>query len=295
MNAYKDVLHTYKNGNYLVKIFKDGSKVRFTLDDYYNPSFPESIDIKITNYCDNNCPMCHEKSSVNGNHGNLDALFLKTLTKGTELAIGGGNPFAHPELEKFLLNMKKQGVICNITINQNHFIKYKDNIIKLIENKLIYGLGISIIDETNLKEIIDFSLNYTNSVIHLIVGLIKEKLLEKLYDKNLKVLFLGYKQFGRGISYYSNQIKNNISYLNDNIINISKHFKVVSFDNLAIEQLKMNEKISDEDYQKYYMGDDGSFTMYIDLVEKTYAVSSISKDRFKIKDNIEEMFKDIAK
>ena len=94
-------------GNYLVKIFKDGSKVRFTLDDYYNPSFPESIDIKITNYCDNNCPMCHEKSSVNGNHGNLDALFLKTLTKGTELAIGGGNPFAHPDLENFLLNIFK--------------------------------------------------------------------------------------------------------------------------------------------------------------------------------------------
>ena len=42
----------YKNGNYYVRLFDDGTKERFTLEDEFIPSFPESIDLKITDYCD---------------------------------------------------------------------------------------------------------------------------------------------------------------------------------------------------------------------------------------------------
>lgn len=38
------------------------------------------------------------------------------------------------------------------------------------------------------------------------------------------------------------------------------------------------------------MGDDGQFTMYIDLVDKEFAKSSTSSEGFKIKDNIVDMF-----
>ena len=38
------------------------------------------------------------------------------------------------------------------------------------------------------------------------------------------------------------------------------------------------------------MGDDGQFTMYIDMVNKEFASSSTSVLRFDLTDNIREMF-----
>lgn len=290
MKVSSNVLNTYKNGNYVVRIYNDGSKVRLTLDDDFNASFPESIDIKITNYCDNNCPMCHENSSINGKHAVLDYPFLNTLSSGTELAIGGGNPFSHPNLKDFLISMKEKGIICNITVNQNHFVKYLKVIKKLIDEKLIYGLGVSIIDESNIEEIINFAKENENVVIHLIAGLIKTSLLNKLYDKHLKVLILGYKEIGRGINYFNKSIKDNICYIKDNILEISSHFYVISFDNLAIDQLDIKNKMDKEEFEKYYMGDDGNFTMYIDLVKKEFAISSTSLKRHPLLENIKDMF-----
>ena len=290
MKVSSNVLNTYKNGNYIVRIYNDGSKVRLTLDDDFNASFPESIDIKITNYCNNNCPMCHENSSINGKHAVLDYPFLNTLSSGTELAIGGGNPFSHPNLKDFLISMKEKGIICNVTINQNHFVKYLKVIKKLIDEKLIYGLGVSIIDESNIEEIINFAKENENVVIHLIAGLIKTSLLNKLYDKHLKVLILGYKEIGRGVNYFNKSIKDNICYLKDNILEISSHFYVISFDNLAIEQFDIKNKMDDEEFEKHYMGDDGNFTMYIDLVKQEFAISSTSLSRHPLLDNIKDMF-----
>ena len=107
MKAYnKKLLANYKNGNYIVKIYSDGTKIRYTSKDEFEALFPESIDIKITNYCDSNCSMCHERSDTLGKHARIDHKFLTTLKRGTELAIGGGNPLSHPQLFEFLSLMK---------------------------------------------------------------------------------------------------------------------------------------------------------------------------------------------
>lgn len=45
------LLHLYQNGNYDVKIYSDGTKVRTTEDDEFIAQFPENIDCKITNKC----------------------------------------------------------------------------------------------------------------------------------------------------------------------------------------------------------------------------------------------------
>lgn len=290
MNICNKLLAKYKNGNYVIRLYNDGTKIRFTLDDDFNALFPESIDIKITNYCDMNCPMCHEESNIDGLHGNLDLPFLDTLVAGTELAIGGGNPLSHPELLSFLNRMKEKGIVCNLTVNQNHFIKNIDYLNKLINERLIYGLGISLINDNYLDEILSFCNNNSNTVIHVIAGIVDINLLKCLYDKKLKLLILGYKEYGRGIKYYNDNIKSNIEYLSNNIIEIGKHFSVLSFDNLAIEQLGMKDKIDEDDYNKYYMGDDGSFTMYIDLVKEEFSVSSTTSKTIKILDNIKDMF-----
>ena len=293
MNTYNKLLAKYQNGNYVVKIYEDGTKIRFTLDDDFKSRFPESIDIKITNFCDNNCLMCHENSSTNGKHADINHPFLDTLVKGTELAIGGGNPLSHPQLIEFLTKMKKQGVICNMTVNQNHLIKSYNLVQKLIDDKLIYGVGISLLNDSNLDDILSFVSKNSNCVIHTIAGITKKELLERLYDKNLKILILGYKEFGRGKTYYNSTIKNNINYYKDNILEIGKHFLVVSFDNLAIMQLELKNKLDPQTFDQYYMGDDGMFTMYIDLVNEEFAKSSTSTVRYKLLDNIIDIFSKI--
>ena len=155
MENYK-LLNEYINGNYKVRLFSDGTKIRFSNDDEFHPEFPESIDLKITNKCDLGCLMCHEKSTPTGKNADLNHPLFESLTSGTELAIGGGNPLEHPELISFLRRMKEKGVICNITINQIHLMKNLDLIQNLIEERLIYGLGVSIINDLSLNDVITF-------------------------------------------------------------------------------------------------------------------------------------------
>jgi hypothetical protein len=79
--------------------------------------------------------------------------------------------------------------------------------------------------------------------------------------------------------------------MHDNIGDIINHFDTVSFDNLAIKQLEVRNIMSAEDFNHFYMGDDGQFTMYVDTVKQEYAVSSVSTERYSYTDEtIEEMF-----
>ena len=48
------LLSKYNNGNYTVEIYDNGTKIRETKEEDFIASFPENIDIKITNYCLNN-------------------------------------------------------------------------------------------------------------------------------------------------------------------------------------------------------------------------------------------------
>ena len=169
----------YQNGNYLVKFYSNGTKIKQTKGDRFIAEFPDSIDLKITDYCDMNCPMCHERSSVLGKHAKLNANFLKGLKAGTELAIGGGNPLSHPDLDTFLERMKKQGVICSLTVNGSHLLADKTRIESLIDKKLINGLGISI-QEYN-QEVIDFAKSHQNAVLHLINGIFTD--FDKIVNK----------------------------------------------------------------------------------------------------------------
>lgn len=287
------LLNVYKNGNYKILLFDDGTKIRKTNDSKFMSKFPECIDLKITNKCDIGCKYCHEDSTINGLHGDiLNAEFIDTLQPYTELALGGGNVLCHPNLIEFLKILKTKKIIANITINQTHFIKHIDEIKYIVDNDLISGLGISLTNVTD--EFINLVKQFPNAVIHVINGVVKISELKKLYTQKLKLLILGYKQFRRGEQFYSPQIEINKQELKDNILEVLDNFKVVSFDNLAIKQLDMKDKVGEKRWEEFYMGDDGQFTMYIDLVNKQFSKNSISTTRYDLLNDIEDMF-DVVK
>lgn len=291
------MIRNYKNGNYMVFLdTKTGTKIRINDKDSLIPNRPESIDVKITNECNHGCLFCHEGSIPNGKKATYDSLksFTKTLPPYIEISVGGGNlmlDFKHTQT--FLEMLKEVNAIPSITIKQEDFIEYSDIIQDWYINELIYGVGVSLSD-SNDERLYENLKYFPTAVIHVIAGIFNKQDFNNLKNKDIKLLILGYKTFRRGRKYfrvYQHKINDGIEWLSENIINFMNHFSVVSFDNLAIKQLDIQNKISKEQWNQFYMGDDGDYTFYVDLVENTYAKSSRSIARFSIEDyNIDIMF-----
>jgi hypothetical protein len=288
----------YQNGNYTVTIdTQNGTKIRENDLDFFRADFPESMDIKICNKCDMGCPQCHENSTPDGKCGDImSENFIDKLHPYTELAIGGGNPLEHPDLVLFLEKCKKLNLIPSMTVNQFHFMKNRNFLKDLVEQKLIYGLGISLTHITD--EFIEVVKEFPNAVIHVINGIVHPIQLEALANNGLKILILGYKEFRRGEIMYQHQseaIEALKKMLYDKLPQIIKDnwFDVVSFDNLAIKQLDAQRLMSNEDWEQFYMGDDGSATMYVDMVNREFAKSSTSTERYPLEDDIVTMFEKI--
>ena len=184
-----------------------------------------------------------------------------------------------------------------MTVNQKHFEQKQDLIRRLVDEKLIYGIGVSLVNPTN--EFISLVKQYSNAVVHVINGVLRPSDVETLADNDLKMLILGYKHLRRGNEWYSEERENIVSkqmWLKENLADIINHFKVVSFDNLAIEQLNVQRLMSKEEWDEFYMGDDGGFTFYIDMVDGTFGKNSLApeNERYPIGDlSIDEMFQKI--
>jgi hypothetical protein len=313
----------YKNGNYSITIKKDGTKIRnFKKNITPCPEFPESMDVKITNKCNGGCGFCHEGSSIHGKHCIFDEEILdifKQLPAGTETALGGGDTLCHPGVEAFVSKLNEFKLIPNITVNSKHICKgdvwgADSKVFSRIYNK-VYGIGVSYNKQTTSIEelitILDFCSNSfireNNLVFHFILGIhtvedlinVHEAVNKTVKDKGrpltLKVLLLGYKQVRNGAEYYSinsPSIENEIYkwYIKLPFL-LQRENLLLSFDNLAITQLNMQRLFTDEGWEKFYMGGDGQFTMYLDLVKREFAVSSTSKVRHKLLPSIKDMFK----
>lgn len=289
-----ELLGSYNNGNTMNHIFSDGTRIRETEDDEFRFDFASNMDVKICNFCDRGCPFCHEGSTQDGKFGDiLNEKFIETLHPYQEIAIGGGDATAHPDLIPFLEKLKAQKVIANITVNQVHFEKKQDLIRKLVDEKLIYGLGVSLVNPT--ESFINLVKRYPNAVIHVINGVLKASDVAALENNDLKMLILGYKHLRRGNDYFDSDvinIKKNQEWLYENLGAILSKFKVVSFDNLALEQLDVRRLLSDRQWEEFYQGEDGTSTYYIDMVERKFAKSSTAPfdKRYDLLDSVDEMF-----
>ena len=67
----------------------------------------------------------------------------------------------------------------------------------------------------------------------------------------------------------------------------------MSFDNLALKQLNIKQYLTDDEWNRFYCGADGSFTMYIDAIEQKYAMSSTNPNKYDLVGNIKDIFANI--
>lgn len=283
------LLGRYKNGNYTVSLFDDGTKIRCNDEDELIPEKPESMDVLITKRCGWGCPMCHEDATPDGRHGELlDLPFLDTLLPYTELAIGGGNPLCHPQLLPFLEQCRAKRLIPNMTVHANDLILGADDLEDWTNNGLLYGLGVSV--QQWDKGLLPYLRRFPNAVIHVINGVISIPDLREMYNQGLKLLILGYKDFRRGVAAHSDVTDRRMKMLYTELPELVSRFNVVSFDNLAIEQLDPWRLLRAAEWNEIYMGDDGKYTMYVDLVNREFAKSSVATERWPLLDDIKPMF-----
>ena len=282
-------LGDYKNGNYTVTIYDDGTKVRETNDDKFIPNFAECIDVNLSYKCNVGCKFCYLNCSPKGKEADLKSentlKFLDSLKPYTEIALNLNN-YEMKGLKYFLMEAKKRNIIANVTVNIK--IIDLDYLLDLKKNNLIHGIGVSISDFNNLNNELILKLSEIDDVVfHLVAGIVTANDMIKLSEiAHLKVLILGYKNIGKGEALLKNNfnIINNINLIKNNINGLKNFFKVMSFDNLAVKQLNLKERFKDI-FDDYYMGDDGQFTYYVDLVYNTFSKSSLDKDVvFKMQD-----------
>lgn len=286
MNA--NLLASYQNGGYLVEIYADGTKVRTEKNVAVPPRLPEQMDLKLTDWCDAGCAWCHEKSTTKGTHGDVGRTLalLADLPPGTEVAIGGGDPLSHPEFERFVRGLRAQGLVPSVTVNGRHFNRHRDVLERLTSENQLFGVGISYSQEHGLPD-----WDYEHMVLHLIAGVDHPAVLDDA-TRRMKVLLLGYKRFGRGKKLFevrTQQVQDAIAAWYRELFAVAQAHHL-SFDNLAIEQLKPERLFKDPAvYQRQYMGPEGQFSMYVDAVTETFALSSYSAERFGWS-NMQDMF-----
>jgi len=274
----------YTNGNSTIEIFEDGTRVVETLDSSFDLEFPLNLDIRCSTKCSfgynpktgkSVCGFCHESSRTDGIECNYDELKnkLKGLPKGIELAIGSNDlTFG---LQKLILWCGEEGYIVNLTINQGHIKRDIEELLFLIEYGYVRGLGISYRQSMEWdvpKEL----LKYPNTVFHVIAGIDEFNDVLTLSDKGVKkILILGEKDFG------FNQGKVNLESRTHKqwywwVRKLFHEFDVISFDNLALEQLNMKRFLTDEQWDEFHQGE---HSFYINAVEQYFAPSSRSSER----------------
>lgn len=168
--------HVVANKN-VVTVFSpiDGTKTRYSTigNSEVYLSFPELVDIKITDFCPYGCEYCYQDSTVDGQHANIDT--LKNMAKhlsdnGTfELAIGGGEPTLHPEFNELIRYVKHD---MNMVINYTtrNLTYFKMPIDELAEHlSSIGGYAFSIdckSDIDRFSKLVDYWLNIINDEIN---------------------------------------------------------------------------------------------------------------------------------
>ncbi len=271
----------YQNGNSTVELHHDGTRV-ISFEDTLQLEYPLNIDIRVSTACSlgynpktgkATCTFCHESARTDGTECDYQELKnkLQGLPKGIELAIGGNKITLG--LIEFLTWAKNEGYICNLTVNQLHINKERVVLKSLLEDETIYGLGISY-RKDYLFGIDDYFIEHPRVVLHVIAGI--DDVDDIINNPIKKVLVLGYKTFGFGVDYYSDEVKKNIQQWYWWIKKVIDAKEIVSFDNLGLEQLNIKRFLTEDKWEEFNQGE---HSFYINAVDNYFAPSSRSGDK----------------
>lgn len=272
-----------------------GLKIRHAEGDYSKSTYPELVDVKITDYCPYKCSFCYQASLPDGKHGDLDYIkaSLDTLAAmGTfEIAYGGGEPAEHPNFAEILDYTTKVGMVPNFTAFGTSWMKNEEILESVKRN--VGGIGVSVHDVASVGK-------YHRIKEKMKGGRAKVMMQHVFGTKGFEetvqlaaavdhVLFLGYKTVGFGNKFQPNK------FTKEEVSTIVKACKKLSVDTAFVDAYG---DILQECGVKASLiaSPEGKFSCYIDAVEKTMAPSSyVKKDEMKPLKSDNAMFENLKK
>lgn len=305
----KVAIGTYKNGNYTTTIYSDGSRDRVSEAEAFIPSFPESIELKITEEYEGEHPWFYSKLSEEPRNaklmkGILDPLnkYIKAIRPLTEVTILGGH-VDHPEILDLLVFLRQRRAQTKLIVGQEYFVNNYHRIYGWKERRLIKNLGIILINSED-QEFLNKLRDFPGATIIVTSGIFNGEDLDNLENSDISLLIQGYVSSENNKEYTeenSTDFEYNKSWLVSCIDKeVLKAVRKVSFDNLALLQLGIDDgrfTDKDKDFTDLYFGEDGEFSLYIDMVNGEFSGSEYSKERYKIEENMtpDQMFREIRK
>ena len=208
-----------------------GNKMRITMKDNPQPftkaSWPELVDVKITDYCPYGCSFCYQSSTKAGVHAPLDRIerVLDILREWEvfEVAIGGGEPVMHPDFIKILEMCAERNIRPNITVFGTQWLKDYD-LVEAIK-RYVGGIGVSVHQIKDFNKVVKIRealkpKNYSTPTMVMAQHVVgthdvndTAEIISYSWQNCIELLMLGFKDVGFG----TNQEVHNMSTLGDAI------------------------------------------------------------------------------
>lgn len=288
--------YDWRNGNVRVSLnLSNGERtLTYPMNEGVAPTAPFNIDIRVQTACSFGfnpttgkaiCTFCHESARTDGKECDYSQLLSKlgalsrelSNNHAIELAIGCNSPTL--ELGTFLREVVRLQFIPNLTVNGGHLKTHLPTIQKWQQEGIVFGVGISYrkLFENQLALLQD---KLNNVVLHCICGIDSVDDVLRMGKSNpqiRKLLILGEKDFGFNVGNVDISSPYHLEW-KVRLREVLDAYEIVSFDNLALEQLNVRGTlgITDSEWNSRYQGE---YSLYINAVEGYYSPSSRSNKR----------------
>lgn len=276
---------------------QSGTKIRFVFD-YQDieatpkKSYaPELVDLKITNNCTNGCKYCYQNSNADGKHAEeyevMNIIDELSRLEVFEIAIGGGDPLNHPRFVDILKYARMKGIVPNFSTRN---IKWLDDC--RLRNEILNNCGSfaysadRYVDISRLGTIFDyFNVDRKKVSIQLTMGAVSQfnfqRILRKCFENHFCLTLLGFKNVGRGEDFkkkdYSWMIKEIL------LAKEEKYGKGYYLPSISMDTSLITEFFDEIQELKIpswlYSTKEGSFSCYIDAVDKKIGPSSFCDEK----------------
>lgn len=264
----------------------NGTKIRFRMksdEPIEKASYPELVDIKITDMCPFACAFCYMGSTNSGLHGQtaiIHSLIAELASKQVfEIAIGGGEPTMHPDFIDILKSARDRHVVPNFTTKNLGWLRDPKQWPKIIEYCGAFAFSADTKSQVrDLVALLDVNgISRGKATIQIIPEVMTswtlQSVLQEAASYGLTVTLLGYKTTGRGQEY--SPFKEETDWLK--VVTKMKK-EGLSLPRIGIDTiLAANTDLSDFD-DKLFTLYEGKFSMYIDAVAVKVGRSSFAEE-----------------
>jgi organic radical activating enzyme len=201
-------------GFYTIFNKENGTKVRMTFDDSIDMSkgtTPELVDLKITDWCDHGCAYCYQGSTPKGAHADNDYIkytVLRALAQlqVLEVAIGGGEPTAHPDFWSILREAASLGIKPSFSTRQLGWMEDPFNLRIFKETCGAFAFSVDSFQDTMrlVRAVIKYDLDERVTIQYVPEANTysdTKAVMEVAAMHSIPVTLLGYKKTGRGTQY----------------------------------------------------------------------------------------------